>query len=278
MPEGDSVWRTARRLDEKLNGRTITESDFRVPRFATADLRGRTVLGTDTYGKHLLTRMDGDLTLHSHLRMDGSWTVVRPGKRLPRRIEPDVRVRLVSDEGATAYGLLLPVVELLPTSAEADVVGHLGPDPLRADWEPAEAVRRMRADPDRPLAAALLDQRVLAGIGNLWANEVCFLRGASPWTPVRDVDVEATVALAARALRLSISGVTGNQVTTGDTRRGESHWVSGRAGHPCRRCRTTIRVVDEVPGDPERRRSWWCPSCQPGPGPEDWRTVRHAPR
>lgn len=267
MPEGDSVWRTARRLDEKLKGRRLTRSDFRVPRLATADVSGRTVLGTDTVGKHLLTRLDDGLTLHTHLRMDGSWTVVGAGKRLPRRIEPDVRVLLVADTGVTAYGLLLPVVELLRTSDEDQAVGHLGPDPLRTDWDAAEAVRRMRADPDRPVVAALLDQRVLAGIGNLWANEVCFLRGTSPWTPVRDVDVEATVALAATALRRSISGVTGNQVTTGDTRRGESHWVSGRAGRPCRRCGTTIRVVAEVSGDPERRRTWWCPHCQPGPGP-----------
>ena len=101
------------------------------------------------------------------------------------------------------YGLHLPVVELLRTADEARVVGHLGPDPLRADWDAAEAARRLRADPARPLAAALLDQRVVAGLGNLWANELCFLRGHSPWTPVGEVDVEALLALAARALRHS---------------------------------------------------------------------------
>ncbi len=116
----------------------------------------------------------------------------------PRRIQPDVRVLLRTDEGATAYGLLLPVVELVRTSQEREVVGHLGPDPLRDDWRRDEAVRRMRADPDRPVVAALLDQRVMAGIGNLWANEISLLRAVSPWTRVGDTDVEALVDLAAR--------------------------------------------------------------------------------
>lgn len=260
------MWRVARRLDERLRGRRVVTSDFRTPRLATSDVSGRTVLGTDTHGKHLLTRFDGDLTLNTHLRMDGSWTVVGPGKRLPRRVEPDVRVRLATD-GGTAYGLLLPVVELVRTSAEHAVVGYLGPDPLRDDWDAGEAVRRLRADPDRPLVAALLDQRLLAGLGNLWVNELAFLVRTSPWTRVGDVDVDALVALAAKALRGSATGVTGYQVTTGSTRRGEEHWVAGRAGRPCRRCGTPVRVVAEVGGDPERRRTWWCPRCQPGPAP-----------
>ena len=303
MPEGDSVWRVARRLDDAISGRRVTASDFRVPRLATADLSGRTVLGTDTHGKHLLIRVEGGVTLHTHLRMDGSWTVVRPGKRLPRRVETDVRVRLTTDAG-TAYGLLLPVVELVRTADERTVVGHLGPDPLRDDWDRDEAVRRLRADPDRPLVAALLDQRLMAGLGNLWVNELAFLRRTSPWTRVGDTDVEALVDLAARALRGSATGVTGYQVTTGDTRRGKSHWVAGRAHQPCRRCGTPIRVVagvsersertsvtaatrsadralrgSAVSGDPERRRTWWCPRCQPGPAPEraSWGGMRDSP-
>jgi endonuclease VIII len=158
-----------------------------------------------------------------------------------------------------------PVVELVRTSQEREVVGHLGPDPMRDDWHRDEAIRRMRADPDRPVVAALLDQRVVAGVGNLWANEISFLRGVSPCTRVGD-----TRRRGARRSRRDgaapLDGGTG-QVTTGDTRRGESHWVSGRAGRPCRRCGTTIRVIAEVSGDPERRRTWWCPHCQPGPTP-----------
>ena len=270
MPEGDSVWRVAQRLEAGLSARPVTRSDLRVPRFATADLSGRSVVTTVSRGKHLLTRFSGGLTLHTHLRMTGGWTVVGAGKRLPRHLEESVRVVLVTD-GPTAYALDTPVVELLRTDREVDVVGHLGPDLLGDDWDPEEAVRRLWAAPHRPLAAALLDQRNLAGIGNLWANELCFLRGRSPWTLVGEVDLPPLVDLARRLLLFSVSGVrTGRptaQATTGDPRKGRNHWVSGRAGRPCLRCGTTVRVVEEVQADPGRRRTWWCPRCQPGPPP-----------
>jgi NADH dehydrogenase/endonuclease-8 len=177
-------------------------------------------------------------------------------------------VVLETQQGPTAYGVLLPVVDVVRTSREHELVGHLGPDPLREDWDAEEAVLRIEQDPLRPVAAALLDQRLVAGLGNLWANELCFLRGVSPWTPVGEVDVPALVRLAARALRTSVHVPGAYQVTTGNTRRGEQHWVAGRAGRPCLRCGTTVLVVDEVPNDPDRRRTWWCPTCQPGPGPD----------
>ena len=267
MPEGDSVYRVARRLDQGLKGRRLARTDLRTPKVATIDLAGRSVVETTTHGKHLLTRLSGDLTLHTHLRMQGSWAVTSVGRRLPSRLMGDVRVVLETVKGPTAYGFLLPVVDVIHTSRERDFVGHLGPDPLREDWDPEEAVRRLTADPDRPLAAALLDQRSMAGLGNLWVNEICFLRGHTPWTPVDDVDMPALVRFAARALRTSALNPEAYQVTTGSTRRGEKHWVAGCAGRPCRRCGTPIRVVDEVVNDPEQRRSWWCPSCQSGPLP-----------
>ncbi len=262
------MYRVARRLDAALVGRRLVRAQLRVPAHATADLTGARVVANDTWGKHLLTRSDAGWTLHTHLRMDGSWTVTRPGRQLPRRLEPDIRVLLGADTGACAYGLTIPVVELLDTAEESGAVGHLGPDPLRPDWDAAEAVRRLSSDPTRPLAAALLDQRLVAGLGNLWANELCFLRGHSPWTPVGDVDVPALVDLAARSLRRSATQADAYQVTTGRTRRGETHWVAGRAHRPCLRCGTPVAVVAEVTGDPERRRTWWCPHCQPGPGPD----------
>lgn len=266
MPEGDSVYVLARRL-EVLSGRRLSKGELRVPWHATDDLAGCTVLQQVTYGKHLLTRLSGDLTLHTHLRMDGSWTVVRPGRSLPRNLLPDVRVLLATESGPTAYGLLVPVVDLLPTAAEHTKIGHLGPDPLRADWDADRAVDNLATDPRRAVSAALLDQRNLAGLGNLWVNELCFLRGVSPWTLVGDVDLPAMVRLAARALRHSALTPGAFQVTTGDGRRGRDHWVSGRFAQPCRRCGTLIEMVAEVPNDPERRRTWWCPRCQPGPGP-----------
>ncbi|BBY87474.1 DNA-formamidopyrimidine glycosylase family protein [Mycolicibacterium tokaiense] len=262
MPEGDTVYALARRLRAALDGRTLSVGELRVPQHATDDLAGRMVLEHVTHGKHLLTRLSGDLTVHTHLKMSGSWTISGAGRWLPRTVMPDVRVILRTD-GPAAYGVRLPVVDLLRTRDERDVIGHLGPDPLREDWDPAEAARRLAAAPDRPLVAALLDQRCVAGFGNLWANELCFLRGHNPWTPVADVDVDALLRLGARALRHSATVPGAMQVTTGVRRKGEQHWVAGRAGRPCLRCGTTVQVVDEVPGDPERRRTWWCPRCQP---------------
>ncbi len=267
MPEGDSVWRAARHLDRGLAGEMLARTDFRVPQHATADLSGRTVLPTTTHGKHLLTRFDDGTTLHTHFRMEGSWTVVGAGRRLPRRFDPDIRVRLEARAGQVGYGLCIPVVELIRTREEHRVVGHLGPDPLREDWDADEAVRRLGQDPARPVASALLDQRLLAGLGNLWVNEICFLRGISPWTPVGEVDLAGTVALGRRCLQQSIMVRGNGQVTTGNPKPGEEHWVYGRTGLACRRCGTLVGYAREVLGNAARRATWWCPHCQPGPGP-----------
>ena len=172
MPEGDAVWLTARRLHAALAGRVLTRSDFRVPRFATADLSGQTVTETVSRGKHLLTRTDAGITVHTHLRMDGSWRV-RPAAE---RASGGHRIRLIlANDTWQAVGYLLGVVEILPTAAEERAVGHLGPDLLGQDWDPVEAERRLRADPARPVGEALLDQRNLAGIG----NHICY-RDAVP--------------------------------------------------------------------------------------------------
>ena len=251
-----------------LVGRTVTASDFRVPQLATADLSGREVLAFDSVGKHMLTRFSATsdspaLTLHTHFEMDGAWQLVGPGKRLPRTFDEEIRLVLTTD-GGTAYALRMPVLELLATADEPRVVGHLGPDLLGPGWDEDEAVRRLSTDPDRPVVEALLDQRNLAGIGNLWAVETCYLRGVSPWTPVRDVDLRAAVRLAQRMMRYSLDHP--GQVTTGDTRRGQTHWVYGRAERPCRRCGTPVAFRDAT-GAPYARETWWCPSCQPGPYP-----------
>lgn len=264
MPEGDSVFKAARRLREQLLGRTVTRSDFRLPALATTDLSGQQVVAFDSHGKHMLTRFSGGVTLHTHFRMDGEWKVVGPGKALPRSFEDEVRLRLVTD-GPTAYALRMPVLELVPTAHESEVVGHLGPDLLGPSWDEELAVANLSRDPDRPLVEALLDQTNLAGIGNLWAVETCYLRGHSPWTPVKDVDLRAAVRLARRMMQHSLDHP--GQVTTGDTRRGQTHWVYGRAERPCRRCGTPVQFRDSVTGAPYARETWWCPRCQPGPAP-----------
>ncbi|KNC18388.1 cytosine methyltransferase [Arthrobacter sp. RIT-PI-e] len=263
MPEGDSVYRLAARLRRSLDGHVLVRGELRVPAHATDALDGLRVIGHDTHGKHLLTRFDAGLTLHTHLRMQGSWTVTAPGRALPRKLLPDARVVLAVADGPTAYGLDLPVVDLVPTRAEAGGIGHLGPDPLRGDWSAGEAVRRPGRAPAERVSAGLPEQRNVAGFGSLWANELCFLRGIPPDTRMADVDVPALVALGARCLRFSATHPGAHQVTTGNTRKGEQHWVAGRAGRPCLRCGTTVQVRAEVPGDPGRRRTWWCPRCQP---------------
>ena len=273
MPEGDSVWRLARRLDRQLAGHTVVRSDFRTPALATRDVSGREVLGHDAHGKHLLTRLSGTdgsppATLHSHLRMDGSWSTLAPGKRLPRQVQPHVRLVLTLDDARTVHGIRLHDLALVATGRQHDLVGHLGPDPLRDDWDADEAVRRLLASPANPLVSALLDQRSIAGLGNLWVNELAFLSGASPWTPVGDLDVERLVERAATMLRHSATVEGAYQVTTGSPVRGDDHWVTGRQRQGCRRCRGPVSVSAEVPGDAANRRTWWCPACQPGPGPE----------
>jgi endonuclease-8 len=272
VPEGDTIARLVRRLNPPTAGRTVTSSEVRIGRGAGTSLVGQVLLGWESRGKHILTRFSGGVTLHTHLKMDGRWTLLAAGKALPRRMDPDVRVIMglgghpgggsAGSLGPTLYGISLPIVELVPTREEASVVGHLGPDLLGPGWNEDEAVRRLAAEPDRPIVEALLDQRNLAGIGNVWAVELCFLRGLHPWRPVATVDLPAAVRLARKMLRHSFA-TTGSHVTTGNTRRGETHWVYGRSGHPCRRCGTTVAHRSPADGNPHSRDTWWCPTCQP---------------
>ncbi|MGW3897124.1 DNA-formamidopyrimidine glycosylase family protein [Micromonospora profundi] len=264
MPEGDTVWNTARVLHRALAGAQLTGSDFRVPRLATTDLTGWTVRESASRGKHLLLRLaalDGThWTLHSHLRMDGAWRAYAPGERWSGRPAHLIRVVLRSP-GAVAVGYHLHDLALVPTAEEDELVGHLGPDLLGPDWDAAEAVRRLAARPTETIGEALLDQRNLAGVGNLYKCEVLFLRGVSPWTPVGAVpDLPATVALAQRLLAANRGRWT--QSTTGSLHRGQTSYVYGRRAQPCRRCGTAIRK--EELGE---RVTYWCPVCQPGHTP-----------
>lgn len=261
MPEGDTVWLTAHRLNQALAGRVLTVSDFRVPALATVDLRGRSTVEVLARGKHLLLRLDDDRTLHSHLRMDGSWELTRATAAPPRRRpEHQVRVRLGNAEWL-ATGYRIHDLELVARADEARLVGHLGPDLLGPDWDLDRAVANLRAAPGDAIGEALLDQRRLAGIGNLYKNEALFVERVHPETPVGAVpDLPRLVATAQRLLRANRDHP--QQSTTGLTRRGEEHWVYERGGQPCRRCRTPIRRAEQ--GPPGRARStYWCPSCQP---------------
>jgi endonuclease-8 len=257
MPEGDNVWQTARRLGV-LSGQELTRTDFRVPSVATVDLSGRRVLETVARGKHLLTRVEGGTTVHSHLKMEGRWDVQPAGTRW-RRPAHEARVVLrTASHDAIGYSVLLDVV---PTAEELRLVGHLGPDVLGPDWDEDEAVRRIAAAPGVPIGQALLDQRNLAGLGNVYKSEALFLSGVDPWRPVGDVpDLRRVVSLGQRLIAANRDRPM--RVTTGVPRKGQQYWVYGRAGQPCRRCGTRIRSGEQGDEGVERI-TYWCPSCQP---------------
>jgi endonuclease-8 len=265
VPEGDTVYLSAKLMNEALAGKVLIRAELRVPAYATSELTGMTVTEVASRGKHMLTRLDSGMTLHTHFMMDGTWRLFEPGRRWSGGPDHEIRA-ILATETATAVGYRLGIVELLRTADEHTVVGHLGPDLLGADWDEDEAVRRIAADPARPIAEALLDQRNLAGIGNVYKCEVLFLRGVSPWIPVSDVaDLPGLVRLAHRLLLANKDRWP--QVTTGDTRRGRTTYVYGRHREACRRCGTTIRHDKGAGVAVDGRETWWCPSCQPGPAP-----------
>lgn len=250
MPEGDTVWHTAAVLREHLVGGALTRCDVRVPRFATVDLTGDVVDEVVSRGKHLFIRV-GRASIHSHLKMEGSWRV---GTR-PVRV--DHRARIVLETGTVrAVGVDLGVLEILDRDRDGEAVAHLGPDLLGEDWDAARAAANLTADPHQPIAEALLDQRLLAGIGNVYCNELCFVSGHLPTAPVSAIADPRRLVSRAREM-LWLNRLRWNRCTTGDTRNGRQLWVYGRAGQPCRRCATPITVDDT-----KERVAYWCPSCQ----------------
>jgi endonuclease VIII len=250
MPEGDTVWHTAAMLRQHLAGQTLSRCDIRVPQFATVDLTGHVVDEVLSRGKHLFVRV-GRASIHSHLKMDGSWRVG------DRSMRVDHRTRIILEASTIrAIGVDLGVLEVLDRDHDADAVAHLGPDLLGQDWDPQVAAANLAARPDRPIAQALLDQRVLAGIGNVYCNELCFVSGHLPTAPVSSVADARRLVSRARDM-LWANRFRWNRCTTGDTRAGRQLWVYGRAGQNCRRCGTRI----ESDGSGERV-AYWCPTCQ----------------
>ncbi|MGO4582827.1 Fpg/Nei family DNA glycosylase [Arthrobacter sp. 2RAF6] len=308
MPEGDSIWRAAAELHKALAGQTLVSSDFRVPRFATLNLAGWTVSEVVPRGKHLLMRLlepaaGGStaagsaeasrdeagsaaasrdeagsaaagrprraLTIHSHLKMEGSWQVYAPGGRWRK---PGHTARCVLRTAtADVVGFSLGILEVIPTPDEHRVVGHLGPDLLGPDWDAEEAVRRLRAAPDTPIGVALLDQRNLAGIGNIYRCEACFVAGVHPAAPVSAVPDLAGMLGEAKVLLEANLG-PGRRITRGTAFPGvrgiprSGFWVYGREHQPCLRCGTPIRrgLLGPASGL-EDRTIYFCPECQPGP-------------
>ncbi|MCD2443733.1 Fpg/Nei family DNA glycosylase [Agromyces sp. SYSU K20354] len=257
MPEGDTVFRVARELDAALAGRVVTRTDFRVPAIATVDLAGERFHSVASRGKHLLMRI-GDRVVHSHLKMEGEWRLFAAGERWRR---PEWQARAIIEvPGVTAVGFDLGQLDEFPADEERARLDHLGPDLLGPDWDADEAVRRITTTPDVSIAVALGDQRNLAGLGNVYVNELCFLRGILPTRPVAELELEPLVRLAARVIRANRDRAV--RTTTGDLHRGRQLWVYRRGGEPCRRCGTSIEHARLGRNDVEQRETWWCPNCQ----------------
>lgn len=277
MPEGDTIFRAARALDRALAGRVVTGFTSVFPQLTRVDvdrpLRGRTVERVTARGKHVLIWFSGDLVLRTHMRMNGSWHIYRPGERW-RRPGHEMRI-VVATDAYEAVAFTVPVAEL-GTRAEIDrILGDVGPDPLSERFDAAEAVSRLRECGAVDIADALLDQRVVAGLGNVYKSEVLFAAGVSPFATVASLPtaaLEKIVALAARFMRANVvDGTTAGIVTyTGfrrTTRRADPSnrlWVYGRAGQPCRRCGTPIARAKQ---GPHARSTYWCERCQPGAAP-----------
>jgi endonuclease-8 len=260
VPEGDTLFRTAAGLRPYLVGRTVTAARTGGPGAVPQVQRivGHEISAVESLGKNLLIRFDNGLEIRTHLRMNGSWHRYRPGERWRR---PPARARLVIEvPGSVAVCFDAPVVELFEQRVEVmhPSLGRLGPDLLSADFDAAEAFRRLR-DPSRAgmaIGEALLDQRALAGIGNIWKNETLWLERVSPFSRIGDLDDETLARLIARARELLVVSAT----ASGPQRRN----VYRRGGRPCHRCGTVLKSASQ--GSELPRTTWWCPSCQPDQG------------
>ena len=241
MPEGDTILRTARTLHAALAGKIVTRFETVLPKLERIPLAGRRIERVEASGKHLIIEFEGGVQLHTHMRMNGSWHIYRTGERWRR---PRVDMRLVIEtEDYVAVGFNVPVAEL-------EGAPELGPDLLSADFDAAEALRRVREHPNEEIANVLLNQRVMAGIGNIWKSEALFRSGVDPFARVRDLDdatLERIIANAKKLLRASANGRV-------------ERMVYSRGGQPCRRCGT--RITSHAQG-PDARLTYWCPKCQP---------------
>ena len=274
MPEGDTLHRTAKSLRDVLLGREVTAARGRPDGVALERVAGSRVDRVEAVGKHLLIGFTSGATLHTHLRMHGSWHRYRPGEAWRRSRSRAVAV--IEVPGAVAVCFDAPTVELIDTRALAlhPTLRALGPDLSTPDADKDEVLRLLRA-PERagmPVGDALLDQTAGAGLGNVYRSEVCFIERIDPMTPVSelsDAELGRLVATSTRLLQANLDGgarvtmpdALGSQPGAGGPRRlGEQLWVYGRAGRACRRCGTKIRMRRS--GDLARS-VYWCPACQP---------------
>lgn len=259
MPEGDTLFRVARTLDRALGGERITGFRSAVPHFAFVELGGRVVLEVESRGKHLLMHLDGDEVLLSHLRMQGAWHLYRPDERWQR---PSRDMRLVIETAPfAAVCFSAPTIELWDRREleRAGPVAGLGPDLIRDEVDLGAVAARMKALGERSVGEVLMHQGLVAGIGNVYKSEVCFLERQDPFQPVERVPVEKLTALLSTARGLMRQNLAGEPRRTRPSLSGPRLWVYERGGAPCLVC--GARVERRVHGDPPRS-TYSCPRCQ----------------
>lgn len=281
MPEGDSVLQLAQRL-QFMAGREVTKTSVRVPKYALARFDGMTCERVWPYGKHLFMQFD-EQVLHTHLKMEGTWAIHYAGDKW-RKPGHSARVVLQlanQPRDIELVGHWLGMVEVYPLANYWDRIGHLGPDILADDWDEwgrDESLARLEARPERAIGAALLDQKVVAGIGNEYRAEACFIAGMHPALPVGGVDAAKVLDISRRIMWANRNSPV--RVTTGVRRSGETSYVFGRNNKRCRRCgepieKSVLGGVDAGGDEGELERIiWWCPHCQPAPDGQWWDGAR----
>jgi endonuclease VIII len=257
MPEGDTIHYAANRIRPILAGRVPDELRTPHPRMRPGRwperLGGREVLAVDAHGKHLFLHFEGDLVIHSHLRMTGSWGTYRAGQRWRR--SPRRAWLVMTAQGREVVQFDGPVLELMTESRTRfdQRIAGLGPDIIVDPFDEDRVLRRLREeDPTRPIGDVLLQQQVVAGIGNLWKVEGCFLARIDPWRPAGKVSDEEVLEIL-RAVRPKM------QQSAKDGDQDKHRQVYGRKGRPCPRCGT--RIAERGQWD-DNRATYWCPGCQ----------------
>jgi endonuclease-8 len=266
MPEGDTIFRAARALDRALSGRTITRFESVLPKLTRVDedapIDGRTVERVEARGKHLLMHLSGGLTLRTHMRMNGSWHIYRPGEAW-RKARSHMRIAIETAE-FVAVAFNVGEAEFLDARAlmRHEELRQLGPDLLADAFDRDESLRRLRERNDGEIGAALIAQRVMAGAGNVFKSEILFVSRVNPFARVAsltDEDLGRIVDVARRLLQLNVAEGSSGRRTAGGLARGDRLWVYGRSGEPCRKCGTPIGFAKQ---GQDARVTYWCPSCQ----------------
>jgi len=277
MPEGDTIFRAARTLNRALAGRVVTQFETEFAQLARVDddapIAGRTVESVDSHGKWLHMNFSGDLILLTHMLMNGSWHIYRPGETWQRG-RRDMRVAIhTAPFVAVAFNIQIAEFHTAQSLGRHRQTSQLGPDVLATDFDPMEAAARLATRPELKVGVALLTQSIVAGIGNVYKSEICFASGVNPFRLVGSLTPEERGVLIANARKFMLANVsdgagdhivtyTGMRRTTGRSDPTHRLWVYRRAGEPCRQCGSAVQQRKQ---GLDARVTFWCPVCQPPP-------------